>query len=83
MKASIRSKPIIFVITIMGLLLLSAIPALANVARTNPAETMAPGDAIVNVAHFAPFNANSSVTVKVDDVDTLTGVEFGDIEAGL
>ena len=47
-------------------------------------QAYAAGNAIVDIAHFAPFaDANTagstSVTVKVDGVDALTDFEFGDI----
>ena len=40
--------------------------------------------AVVNVAHFAPFAmdaSSTSVTVRLNGADALTGFEYGDIQA--
>ncbi|MBN2149226.1 MAG: DUF4397 domain-containing protein, partial [Anaerolineales bacterium] len=70
-----------------SLLIGSTIPAIAangfpptsDLQNTN-------ANAIVNVAHFAPFapdQADTAVTVRVNGADALTGFEFGETVAEL
>ena len=86
MKTSNNSKTLIAVLALLSLLAISAIPAMASFTHTTPADITAPGDATVNVAHFAPFAAgvdNTSVSVYLNGEEAIPNFKFGDITAGV
>ena len=62
MSNSSNPKPLMIALVVLSLLAVSAIPAMAKFLPNAPANINAPGDAMVNVAHFAPFAGNQADT---------------------
>ena len=81
-----RTSPILIAIALVFVLFaVFGMQAQAQGTDNGPG-TIPPGQALVNVAHFAPFAADpisTSVTVSINGADALTEVVYSDIVTGV